>query len=82
MTDNKALAETRYKFFFNNNRINKWIEKIQEFDFTFDCVKGEMMPVTDALSRQYESVERSEEEKVREGKKVKAGTRKEVKTFV
>ena len=32
-TDHKALEEIRTKPYFNNNRINRWIEQIQEFDF-------------------------------------------------
>ncbi|KAF9742974.1 Retrovirus-related Pol polyprotein from transposon 17.6, partial [Nosema granulosis] len=41
MTDHKALAEIRNKPYFNNNRINRWIEQIQEFDFTIEYIKGE-----------------------------------------
>ncbi|KAF9756151.1 Retrovirus-related Pol polyprotein from transposon 17.6, partial [Nosema granulosis] len=69
MTDHKALAEIRNKPFFNNNRINRWIEQIQEFDFTIEYVKGEMMTDADALSRQYESVELFHEKKMKEDKK-------------
>ncbi|MGL4850595.1 MAG: reverse transcriptase domain-containing protein, partial [Clostridium sp.] len=63
MTDHKALIEIRRKPVFNNNRINRWIEKIQEFDFTVEYVKGELMTDADALSRQFESVAVTEEEK-------------------
>ncbi|KAF9761624.1 Retrovirus-related Pol polyprotein from transposon 17.6 [Nosema granulosis] len=69
MTNPKALAEIRNKPFFNNNRINRWIEKIQEFDFTIEYVKGEMMTDADALSRQFESVEKSEEERIKDKKR-------------
>jgi hypothetical protein len=69
MTDHKALAEIRNKPFFNNNRINRWIEQIQEFDFTIEYVKGEMMTDADALSRQFESVEVSEAQKEKERKR-------------
>ncbi|KAF9761233.1 hypothetical protein NGRA_2777 [Nosema granulosis] len=56
MTDHKALEEMRRKpFFNNNNRINGWIEKIQEFDFTVEYVKEEMMCDVDALSRQFQT---------------------------
>jgi hypothetical protein len=55
MTDHKALKEIRNKPFFNNNRINMWIEKIQEFDFSIEYVKGELMTDVSALSRQYQN---------------------------
>ncbi|KAF9762651.1 hypothetical protein NGRA_1865 [Nosema granulosis] len=55
MTVHKALEEMRRNPFFNNNRINRWIEKIQEFDFTVEYVKVEMMCDVDALSRQFET---------------------------
>ncbi|WUR02937.1 reverse transcriptase [Vairimorpha necatrix] len=50
-TDHKALNEIRKKPCFNNNRINRRIEKIQEFDFTIAYKKPEEMVVADALSR-------------------------------
>ncbi|EQB60915.1 krab-a domain-containing protein [Vairimorpha apis BRL 01] len=50
-TDHKALVEIRNKPYFNNNRINRWIEKIQEFDFTIEYRKPELMIVADTLSR-------------------------------
>ena len=61
MTDHKALEEIRSKPCFNNNRINRWIEKIQEFDFRIEYVKGENMTDVDALSRQYQE-DKTEEE--------------------
>ncbi|KAF9750344.1 Retrovirus-related Pol polyprotein from transposon 17.6, partial [Nosema granulosis] len=60
MTDHKALAEIRCKPYFENNRINRWIENIQEFDFTIEYVKGELMTDADALSRQFESENNTE----------------------
>ncbi len=62
-TGHKALLEIRKKPFYNNNRINRWIEKIQEFDFTVEYVKGELMTDADALSRQFEGDTKTEEEK-------------------
>jgi hypothetical protein len=54
MTDHKSLEEIREKPCFNNNRINRWIEKIQEFDFKIQYVRGENMKDADALSKQYQ----------------------------
>ncbi|KAF9762434.1 Retrovirus-related Pol polyprotein from transposon 17.6 [Nosema granulosis] len=54
MTDHKALEEIRNKPFFNNNRINRWIERIHEFYFTVLYVKGQDMTDADALSRQFQ----------------------------
>ncbi|KAF9761510.1 Retrovirus-related Pol polyprotein from transposon 17.6 [Nosema granulosis] len=67
MMDHKALAEIRCNPYFENNRINRWIEKIQEFDFTIEYVKGELM--ADALSRQFESEEDKEKIKVEDIKR-------------
>ncbi|KRH92398.1 putative LTR retrotransposon [Pseudoloma neurophilia] len=50
-TDHKALLEIRKKPQFNNNRINRWIELIQEFDFSVVYVEGEKMGQADQLSR-------------------------------
>ena len=35
-TDHKVLVKFRNKPGFENNRDNRWIEKIQEFDFTIE----------------------------------------------
>ncbi len=53
-TDHKALSEIRNKPSFNNNRINRWVEKIQEFDFSIEYRDPSMMVVADALSRVHE----------------------------
>lgn len=53
-TDHKALEEIRNKPNFDNNRINRWIEQIQEFDFDVRYVKGEKMGLADQLSREQE----------------------------
>lgn len=75
MTDHKALEEIRSKPYFENNRINRWIEKIQEFDFTVEYVKGAQMVDADALSRQYEQPGRAERDLQRKARaeKAKAG---------
>ncbi|KAF9760560.1 Retrovirus-related Pol polyprotein from transposon 17.6 [Nosema granulosis] len=61
---------TRNKPYFNNNRIDRWIEQIQEFDFTIEYIKGKMMTDADALSRQYKSVEIFDEMNTNEQKKM------------
>ncbi|KAF9762734.1 hypothetical protein NGRA_1795 [Nosema granulosis] len=69
MTDHKALTDIRCNPYFENNRINRWIEKIQEFDFTIEYVKGELMMDVDALSREFESEEDKEKIKFEELKR-------------
>jgi hypothetical protein len=34
--------------------VNRWIERIQEYDFSIQYIKGELMGDADALSRQYQ----------------------------
>lgn len=50
-TNHKALEEIRKKPYFNNNRINRWVEQIQEFDFVVRYKRGEEMIDADAISR-------------------------------
>lgn len=59
ITDHKALEQIRQKPNFENNRINRWIEKIQEFDFSIEYQKPENLVGPDALSRIYEEPERN-----------------------
>ncbi|KAF9756160.1 Retrovirus-related Pol polyprotein from transposon 17.6, partial [Nosema granulosis] len=54
LTDHKALEDIRKKPYFNNNRVNRWIERIQDDDFSVQYIKGEFMGDADALSRQYQ----------------------------
>jgi hypothetical protein len=54
VTDHKALTEIRKKGQFNNDRVNRWADLIQEFDFEVEYKKGEELVVPDALSRLYE----------------------------
>ncbi|KAF9752815.1 Transposon Tf2-9 polyprotein, partial [Nosema granulosis] len=63
MTDHRALEEIRNKPYFNNNRVNRWIERIQEYDFRVQYVKGELMGDADALSRQFQEEDREETKK-------------------
>lgn len=51
ITDHKALERIRNKPEFNNNRINRFIEKLQDYDFTIEYKKGEELVDADALSR-------------------------------
>lgn len=51
ITDHKALENIRNKPNFNNNRINRWIEHIQEYDFIIEYQKPENLLGADALSR-------------------------------
>lgn len=80
VTDHKALEEIRNKPYFNNDRINRWVEKIQGYDFTVEYNKGEELAAPDALSRLHEedAVKRSDEmkrseETQRKGYKIKKG---------
>ena len=69
-TDHRALEEIRRRPYFENNRINRWIEAIQEYDFTVSYKKGEEMVDPDALSRQFENDKKKERgEKIKEGKR-------------
>ncbi len=65
--------EIRRKLTFNNNRINRGIEKIQEFDFTIECKKPEVMVVADALSRIHSEEENKEEMNRRRSEKQNKG---------
>lgn len=65
ITDHKALELIRTKPNFENNRINRWIEKIQEFDFTIEYQKGELLVGPDALSRIHEEKTVGEKKKER-----------------
>ncbi|KAF7686092.1 Retrovirus-related Pol polyprotein from transposon 17.6 [Cucumispora dikerogammari] len=50
-TDHKALEQIREEPDFINNRLNIWIEKIQEYNLKVRYVKGEDMGLADKLSR-------------------------------
>jgi RNase H-like domain found in reverse transcriptase/Reverse transcriptase (RNA-dependent DNA polymerase) len=78
ITDHKALEQLRKKPEFENNRINRWVEKIQQFDFTIEYKKGEELVTADALSRLYEEerrkpLEDKKKNKDKHGQKVKDG---------
>lgn len=80
-TDHKALAEIRNKPDFKNARINRWVEKIQEFDFEIEYNKPDEMVVADALSRVYTKEEESKEQviRARRDKQVEGKRKKHVK---
>jgi RNase H-like domain found in reverse transcriptase/Reverse transcriptase (RNA-dependent DNA polymerase)/Integrase core domain/Integrase zinc binding domain len=75
----------RRKPFFKNNRINRWMEKIQEYDFTIKYQKGDgdALVIPDALSRVYEgqSPKNIKSEKIKEGKILKHAIEKNGKTY-
>lgn len=50
--DHQALTNIRYKRNFDNQRINRWVEKIQTLDFDIKYIKGENMGMADSLSRE------------------------------
>ena len=56
-TDRKALVEI-IKPDFKNNRNNRWIVKIQEFNFTIEYRKPKGMILADMLSRVYTQEEK------------------------
>ena len=54
-TDHKALEEIRRKKEFGSKRIQRWLERIDEFDFEIDYVPGVYLVQADAMSRSLES---------------------------
>lgn len=74
ITDHKALEFIRSKAVFENDRVNRWIERIQEYDFTIEYNKGETLVAPDALSRVYmedDEKEKKEKKKVEKWKETK-----------
>lgn len=53
ITDHKTLQNMSKKLEFGNNRINRWIENIQKYDFKIEYKKESELVVPDALSRIY-----------------------------
>lgn len=51
ITDHKALEALNSKNEIKSQRIQRWIERINNFDFTVKYIKGENLPHVDALSR-------------------------------
>lgn len=79
-TDHKSLSEIRNKPDFNNARINRWVEKIQEFDFEIKYIPGEEMVVADSLSRIYTAEEEKKKKiEARKDKQVEGKRMKHVK---
>lgn len=58
ITDHRALEQIRIKPEFANNRVNRWIEFIQDYDFSIEYRKGADLVTADALSRIYEANEK------------------------
>lgn len=56
-TDHKALEQIRVKPFFENNRVNTWMERLMEYDFIVRYIKGSDMGMADELSRGLNSKE-------------------------
>ncbi|KRH92804.1 LTR retrotransposon [Pseudoloma neurophilia] len=83
-TDHKALIEIRKEPQFNNNRINRWIELIQEFDFEIVYVKGEKMGRADQLSRVNEKDQKKWQKgrRIREGKEIKHQEEEKAKIYL
>ena len=48
----KTLEKIKSKGVFETNRVNRWIELIQEFNFRVEYIKGKEMGLPDHLSRQ------------------------------
>lgn len=67
ITDHKALEFIRKKEGFENSRMQRWLEKMQEYDFTVEYRRGESIISADALSRIYED-EIKEKDEIRIGK--------------
>lgn len=54
VSDHKALKYIWETGESNNSRINRWLVKLQEYNFTIEYRKDELMDSADALSRLYE----------------------------
>lgn len=52
-TDHKALEAFNTKGYLESARIQRWMDRIQIFDFVVEYQKGESIPHVDALSRQF-----------------------------
>lgn len=50
-TEHKALLEIRRRPSFANTRVQRWIERIQEFDFQVKYIPGKEMGIADHLIR-------------------------------
>lgn len=77
ITDHKALEHIRNKPEFSNNRINRMVEAIQDYDFSIEYKKGPELVTADALSRIYEEETKKANMKKKEhtekGKKIVEG---------
>lgn len=68
ITDHIALESMRKKSEFGNKRMSRWIDKIQDYDFTITYKKGSEMLSADAMSRLYEK-DNEETDNEKENKK-------------
>lgn len=57
ITDHKALEWIKKKDNFGNARIQRWLDTLQEYDFTLEYRDGDLMGEAEALSRQYGEIE-------------------------
>lgn len=67
ITDHKAITQIKEKESFANKRMQRWLEKLQEYDFTLEYREGEEMRETDALSRIHEERNENEMEECQRG---------------
>lgn len=65
VTDHKAIIYLKDKYDFGNNRIARWIDKLQEYDFEIIYKKGEELASADAMSRLYELEASSDDERIK-----------------
>ena len=63
-TDHKALVKFRNKPDIENNRNNRWIVKIQEFNFTIEYRKPKGMILADMLNRVYTQEEKEKKKMI------------------
>lgn len=81
-TDHKTLLSIRDKLEYNNDRINRWIEKINNYDFKVNYISGKNMGIADFLSRQHEGeIIKEKKEKIKEHKDFWLNDKNEVKTI-
>lgn len=65
-TDQKSLEELMSKVEFETARIQRWISKLERFNFKTKYIKGEDLITADAMSRSITDPELGDEEKILE----------------
>ena len=80
-TGRNVLDKFKNKSDFENDRNNRWVEKIQEFDFTIEYRKSKGMIVTDMLSIIYTQEEKEKKKMIQNSrdKQVEGKVMKHVK---